>query len=197
MQARRALGIGILPLLFTLLTAAGMRAPAQDMPLPVAVQYELFVKILSYDRNLAPRAADAVVIAVVFQRAVRPSRAAADEFVAAVGSSTARAVHGLPIRAVRVELTDTSSLDRALVAAGANVAYLAPLRATNVGDLLHVTQRLGILTMTGVPAYVEAGVAVGLGVRNGKPQIMVNLPGARAGGADLAAPLLSIAEVRR
>jgi hypothetical protein len=170
---------------------------AQEVALPVALQYQLFAKILTYDRNLTPRPDGQLIIAVVFQPSVRPSRAVADGFVDAVRSSSLKTVNGAPVRIERIALTNPAALEVALKEVQAGAAYLAPLRATDVRAVLAVTERLGVLSMTGVPEYMEAGVAIGLDVRNGKPHIIVNLPRARAGGADLGSALLNIAEVLR
>jgi hypothetical protein len=55
----------------------------------------------------------------------------------------------------------------------------------------------GGVTLTGMPEYVEAGVAIGIGERGGRPLIRVNLDASRAQGASLAAELLAISDVVR
>jgi hypothetical protein len=52
-----------------------------------------------------------------------------------------------------------------------------------------------MLTLTGVAEYVRAGIAVGIGVRDDRPEILVNLAAARAAGADFSAQLLLLARV--
>ena len=61
--------------------------------------------------------------------------------------------------------------------------------------MLKVSQDLKLTTLTGVPDYVRRGVAVGIGVEQDKPQILINLGAARAEGSDFDASLLRIAIV--
>jgi hypothetical protein len=49
--------------------------------------------------------------------------------------------------------------------------------------------------VTGVPDYVRRGVAVGIGVVQDKPQVLINLAAARAEGSDFDASLLRIATI--
>jgi hypothetical protein len=46
-----------------------------------------------------------------------------------------------------------------------------------------------------VPDYVGAGCAVGIGTEGEKPLIIINLPAAKAEGADFSSQLLQLAKV--
>ena len=52
-----------------------------------------------------------------------------------------------------------------------------------------------ITTVTGVPDYVRRGVAVGIGMAQNKPKVLINLPSSRSEGSDFDANLLRIATV--
>ena len=54
-----------------------------------------------------------------------------------------------------------------------------------------------VLSFTGNEAAVTAGLSIGFVARGGKPAVLVNLPAAKAAGADLDAALLRVAEVIR
>ena len=64
------------------------------------------------------------------------------------------------------------------------------MRGINILDVVRVSRARRIKTITVVTGYVEAGVAIGLRVRNDKPMIVVNLSAAKAEGSDLTAQLL-------
>ena len=49
--------------------------------------------------------------------------------------------------------------------------------------------------MTGVPEYVDQGVAVGVGIRKDRPLIIVNLEQARAEGSVFSSQLLALARI--
>ena len=69
------------------------------------------------------------------------------------------------------------------------------LRAVAVDDIVTLTRELQVLTFTGVPAYVNDGMAVGIDLLEKKPKIVINLPAARAEGAAFNAHLLKLANV--
>ena len=77
----------------------------------------------------------------------------------------------------------------------ADVFYVTEMRGINILDVVHVSRARRIKTITVVAGYVEAGIAIGLSVRNDKPVIVVNLSAAKAEGSDLTAQLLKVATV--
>jgi hypothetical protein len=52
-----------------------------------------------------------------------------------------------------------------------------------------------VVTLAGVPAYVAAGLALGVALRGERPHILINLAASRLEGADLAAELLKLATI--
>ena len=58
-----------------------------------------------------------------------------------------------------------------------------------------VSRAKKVITLTSVPDYVESGLAVGIGVKGGKPRIIINLPAAKAEGANFSSQLLRLAKV--
>lgn len=166
-------------------------AVAQQMAVPVDVQFSLFYRILTYDRNLEQRTAGGLVIGIVFQPDVRASVLAKDEAMRqAVPGGVGFAVHMVPIA-----LGSDTDIGQAATEAGCKVLYVTPLRAVDVTALAAASRARGILTFTGVPEYVPAGVAVGIGLKGDRPEILVNLAAARGGGADFSAQLLRLARV--
>ena len=77
-----------------------------------------------------------------------------------------------------------------------NVFYIMPGAADFLQALIRISQARHITTVTGVPAYVEKGVAVGIGVKkNRKPRILINLPASKSEGSAFDANLLRLATV--
>ena len=164
------------------------------MPLPVKDQMPLFLKILSYDKNL-PERGDEVVIGVVYQNRYRQSLLAKDELVAVMKQF--RAVSGFPIHLVPLAIDEKTSLADVLDDPRINVFYVSPLRAYDIEQITTVSRERAIVTLTGVPSYLEAGLSVSLDVKGGKPQILINLPASEAEGADFHSQLLKVARVFR
>jgi hypothetical protein len=96
---------------------------------------------------------------------------------------------------VPIDLDQTADLSAALKLHRVRVLYVSPLRAYSVGTIYAATRTERITTLTGVPQYVEDGLAIGLDMKRERPEIVVNLAASRAEGADLTAQLLKLARV--
>ncbi|HUQ14496.1 MAG TPA: YfiR family protein [Gemmatimonadales bacterium] len=168
---------------------------AQEVPVPVAVQIPILVKILNFDRNLADRAGGRLVVGVLFQSHYRTSANVAHEVCRTLQELPAGALGAMELSCVAIDLDATSALDSALERKQVQVLYVSPLRAVPLGDVTAVSRSAGITTLTGVPRYVETGLAIGLDMKGERPEIVINLAASRAEGADLTAHLLKLARV--
>ena len=102
----------------------------------------------------------------------------------------------MPIKAVALEYTNPKSLAETVRTQGINVFYIAPGNANTLTELLKMSHTKGITTATGVPEYVQRGVAIGIGKKaDQKPDILINLPSSRQEGSEFDASLLRIANV--
>jgi hypothetical protein len=182
-----------------LLGGAAALAPrvlaAQEVAVPVAVQIPILVKVLNFDRNLAERAGGQLVVGVLFQSRYRTSANVANEVCQALGVLPPGALGAMELSCVAIDLDATSALDSALKRNRVQVLYVSPLRAVALGDVTAVSRAAGITTLTGVPRYVETGLAIGLDMKGERPEIVINLAASRAEGADLTAHLLKLARV--
>ena len=172
----------------------GMQSHGQQMPLPVKDQMPLFLKILSYDKNL-PERGDEIVIGVLYQERFRQSLLAKEELMTVMKQF--KAVSGHPIRLVPLPLDERTSLAAMLDDPRINVFYVSPLRAFDIEAITDVSRDRAIVTLTGMPAYLDAGLSVSLDVKGGKPQILINLPASEAEGVDFHSQLLKVAKVMR
>ena len=91
--------------------------------------------------------------------------------------------------------TRVASTSDALVREGIRVLYVAPLRAVAIGEVVAISRARKITTLTGVPEFVEKGIALGIALRAERPLILVHLAAARAEGADFNSQLLKLARV--
>jgi len=174
---------------------AGGRALAQDAALPAGLQVSLLADVLSYDRNLRGRAGTELVVGVLYQRRFRPALDLQLELLEAAARQPATAVAGLPWRWVAVEIEGGEELAAALERLQVDMVYVTPLRALPLAAVTDATRRRQATTVTAVPEYVAAGVAVGFGLRGDRPQILVNRAAAAAEGSDLGSQLLRPAKV--
>jgi YfiR/HmsC-like len=184
---RRSVCRVLFSLLVMLSTAIMPAVYAETSPIPPRVQMLLFSKIWMFDRSVAEN--DQIVMAVLYQSTFRASSDAKDQLIQAVSAE------GLKIRCVPVALDDVEHISNALEHVKADVFYVTEMRGINILDVVRVSRIRRIKTITVVTGYVEAGVAIGLRVRNDKPVIVVNLKAAKAEGSDLTAQLLKVATI--
>lgn len=168
---------------------------AQEMALPAETQWSLFDRILAFDRTFPERLEDGLVVGVLLQERYRASINARDEFIAASRAIPARVLFEDRVRFVSLELTSPGELRRRLEEEGVDVLYLTPVRAQDISQISELSERLGIVTLTGVPEFVEEGIGIGLGLRGGRPEILVNLGVCRSAGMNLGSELLKLATV--
>ena len=186
--------------LLPVLVMAGLALPwrsvvAQGMDVPVGVQVPILLKVLSFDRQLHTRAREGVVVGIVMQGGNRASvmaRDAAVDLLTAPGTT----VDGIAVRVVSIDL-DRQSIGNIFADQLYTHLYITPLRAVDIRELAAAARVARVITMTGVPGHLNDGLSLSVGLRAGRPKILVNVNASRAEGADLSAELLKLAEVVR
>jgi hypothetical protein len=191
---RRSATGATLALVLVLLAAATPRGQAQRMDTPAGLQFPLLLKILQFDRNLAARAGDEVVIGIVYQGTFRTALGVKKEIEKAADQMGQPRVLNLPVRVVGVDVEKTN-LVAAIDSLHIDVVYVAPLRGMDISAIKNLTRRRKITSVTGVEEYVRGGLSVGVGVARQKPCIVVNLEASRAEGADFSSRLLHLAKL--
>jgi uncharacterized protein DUF4154 len=191
----RRCGRGLLAALFAGLLCAPA-AGTEPMPFKPDVQITLLLKILTYDRSFPVKAKSGVKIGVVYVAADAESVKVKDEILKTLELVADRTIKNVPIKAVALEYKDPKSLAETVRSQGINVFYIAPGNASTLSELLRMSHTRGITTATGVPEYVQRGVAIGIGIKaDKKPDILINLPSSRQEGSEFDASLLRIATV--
>jgi hypothetical protein len=192
-MSRLARGLAALALALALPSAS----LAETMPAPTDLQVPLILKVLTYDRELLQKVKSDLTIGVVYFPSDPSSIEAKDEVLRVLQQLSDKTVRKIAIRSVAVEYKGPADLSSAASANRINVFYVAPGNAAHLDRVLQVSQSQRITTVTGVPEYVQKGVAVGIGVRQDKPQILINLASVKSEGSEFDASLLRIATVIR
>jgi hypothetical protein len=178
-----------------LVLAIGVPVHAEPMPLSPDLQLPIILRILVYDRHFESRFGAELTLGVVYEPADPESVKAANDVAEYMYRVRGKTVKGLSVRYFLLEYSSPESLDRSITTRGVDVLYVAPGNAKNLAGITRVSQEKGVTTTTGIPDYVRGGVAVGLGVSQDRPQILINLPSARAEGAEFDASLLRISTI--
>ena len=179
-----------------LLAGASTVASSQEMTVPVDVQYPLLMKVFATTRGFAGRVGQELVIGIVYQPKFRRSVDARDALVEAIGQVSTTPLESIPIRVVDCPLGDAAA-DPATVFGDTaiDLIYIAPLRAVDVKMLTTFAGERPVMTCTGVPAYVDDGVTVGVDSKGNRPQILINLAAAKTERIEFPHQLLQLASV--
>jgi hypothetical protein len=182
---------GLTIILILLWTA---RFYAQEMAVPVKLQLALFFKILTFDRNLKERVGNEIVVGIFYQNKSEVSLQVKEELLKVVKESSVKKIEDIPIRFVPIDIEETDPAE-AISRNDVDILYMTPLDAVEIETITTMSRAKKITTLTGVPDYVESGIAVGIGTKGEKPLIIINLPAAKAEGADFSSQLLKLAKV--
>ena len=169
-------------------------ADGESVPVPAAVHVPLILKVLTYDRSFNKRGWVAFRIGIVYAGNDPASSKVGNDIAEVFRSWTVR---NLPIESITVEYRSDSQVEGVVKSGQFAMLYIAPGNARNLQKLLQVCRDQHIITTTGVPAYVEQGVAVGIGARQDRPEILINLRSSKSAGSEFDASLLRIARVVR
>jgi hypothetical protein len=169
---------------------------AQDMVVPVDIQIPLLYKILTFDRKLGERAAGHdIVIAVIYQETFRTSVAARNQVQETAKRIGDTSILGHPVNWMWLELGQVTDLEAAFGKFGVDVIYVAPIRGVGLDRITAAARSSRVTSFTGVPEFVNRGIAVGIGLQRDHARILINLVAARAEGAEFGAQLLNLAQV--
>jgi hypothetical protein len=169
---------------------------SQEVSLNPDKQYEIFKKILTFDRNFKDRVGIEVVFGILFEKKNPHSVWAMEDLVKAIRESSDNRIEGLPVRIVLFDTEEVRDLSGSLKRNKVDFFYITPLKTMKVEKIVAVCRDLKVPTLTGVSTYVDEGVAVGFGVKGDKPEIIINVRAAKAQGYDFSSAFLRLARVK-
>jgi hypothetical protein len=177
-----------------LVTAAGS---VGETEVPAEAQVLVFLKVLTYDRVLAPSDTGAIRIAVLYAAGNLESEANRDAMLRALAAHTGKMINGRRFEYGAHPYQSGESLSQCLAREGVRVLYVAKGLGGQLDSITTATRRQRVLTITGVPDFVAQGISVGTVLRAEQPRILLNLAAVKAEGHDMNANLLRLCEVIR
>ena len=169
----------------------------QEMAVPVEVHVPLLLNALTFDYAFMTRNPDEIVLGILYQSTNQLSRKVKDEVVSMIRRDRRRIVEEHPVRAIPIEYSATADYARRIAAQGIHALYVAPIPGADISQIAHATRKENIVTVTGVPAYVERGLSIGVRTRDGQHAFIINITASAAEGASLDARILALARIVR
>ncbi|MEK7432708.1 MAG: YfiR family protein [Cyanobacteriota bacterium] len=152
---------------------------AETMPVPIKIQTALFLKILSYDRSIKNDIKIGVLNGAYKADAIKSFQAISNEKIGSFSFSV-------------VEVSDINSIKSKNI----DVLYVTPDNKNKIDQINKITKSSGVLTLTGVPEYVEnQGLSVAVEIKDGKPKILVNVTSSKKEKRDFSSQLLKLCRV--
>jgi hypothetical protein len=167
------------------------------MPVPAALQVPLLLKVLTYDRNFGTRGESRLHVSIVAAPGDPLSARTGAEIASVLTLLSDKTVRRLQLTHATIDYTSDKQIAGALPENAVNVIYVTPGSDRYLADLVQVSHARQAITATGVPTYVSRGVAVGIGARQDRPEILINLAASKAAGSEFDAGLLRIASIIR
>lgn len=166
---------------------------AQEADVPVGLQIPLFLKVVSFDRQLASKVGEELVVGIAYQSGNRESSRAKENAARALRET--RDLPGMPRLRVEAIDLDKESLVIELVRRRVTVLYVAPLRAVDITVVADAARAAHVTTCTGTPRYLSDGLAVSVRFQGERPKLLINVDAARQEGAEFSAELLQLVQV--
>lgn len=163
------------------------------MPVPIEIQMALFSRVLLFERNLMAQKDDTLMIGILYQ--------GSDSQSVAVQKDARTVMDGLaefkkaPFRYSLINIETGVDLASIIMRDRIKLLYVAPGRNIDFNVLSAVSRRYKVITVTGVPAYVDSGVGLGVESVANRPRLVFNLPSLKAASADFSAQILRLSRV--
>ena len=167
---------------------------AQQIVVPVQIQIPLLLKVISLEKNISSRAVK-YSIGIIFQQSSQASREVKDELIAMNGKKESFLLNGTRVNFIPLEVESEKDIARILNSQRVDALYIPPLTSMNIKMLTEATKSNRVLSVTGVPEYVERGVSVGIGIEGEKPEVIINVTASKEEGVEFSSKVLKMARI--
>jgi len=170
-----------------ILTAFSVTAYAAGMEVPANLQVALFYKIFDFDQSLMESADSQITIGIYYDPSIPESNQAKNE------------IEGNFVKLSDKKIGDKSVVIREITDIGdlhdINIVYVTPGLDLSISAIIAKCNSYKILGISGVEAYVQAGLAIAIELNDQKPQIIINKSGAQLSGVKLSSKILALAKI--
>jgi len=158
------------------------------MDVPAKIQAALFFKIFSFDKNITDSADGELKVAVLSKVGNADSESAKAEIVSALNEFSGKTKVG----AKSVTVTEISTVADI---ANYRVVYVTPGNDADIASIVAVCKEKKVLGVTGVESYAQQGLALAIGIADGKPKIIINQAGANDVGSKFSSQIMALAKI--
>lgn len=194
----------LVPAAFPLLTTMDEQSSAQQKYyLNPGLELQLLKKLLVFERNWKSSAGEVLVIGILYQKSSQISSYATEDWLNLQQSASPEdfTVEKTRLALQPIDLDSAQFLEKTLGDLKVRLLYITPLEPTRkpgpLPDIIKTCEKLQVGTLTAVPEYLEAGVALAFVWQKDRYQIVINLEATRAQGLNFSSQFLKLATVRK
>jgi hypothetical protein len=152
----------------------------------------ILIKCIYHDRAFPARVGNSINIAVIFKHNHPESEKMADEITTAFNKQVKKIFRSKPARAMKRPFTEVSKLQQLLKKENTDYLYVCTGMEPYIPALSQISQSAKILTFSSQRSYLKKGLSLGVFIVGNNPKIFINLPSAKAEGANFGADLLRL-----
>lgn len=166
-------------------------------------ELRLLKKLLVFERNWKASSGETLVIGILYQKSSQISSWALEDWLNLQQSASPEDFTVEMARLVLqpVDLDSAEPLEKALGDLKVRLLYITPLELARKPGLLPAViktcEKLRVGTLTAVPEYLEAGVALAFVWQKDRYQIVINLEATRTQGLNFSSQFLKLTTVRK
>lgn len=169
---------------------------ADNGNVPLDLQTKLLLTALTYDKNLAKRTSGQLDIGIVYFPKSAQSSKEAENFSKTLEQFQDKKIGGLNFNTLLLSYNGKAAFKKKIVEKHVEILFIAGGTEPLLKEITRVTREAKVLSCTSKAEYVSScGVTIGVGMKDSKPKIYLNLSSAKSEGADFSAKFLRVAEI--
>lgn len=168
---------------------------SQTVVVPVDIHLPILFKVLNLEKGASKPDTGAFIVAIIYESSNAGSVAVMNEILAFCNREQQNLMDDKSITFITVDIHKTKNFQEIIHATKAFALYVAPLSPVALHRVTGASQKEKMLSMTGVPEYVDEGVSLGVGVKGDSPEIIINLTSSKEEGSEFSSKVLGVARI--
>ena len=171
-------------------------ARAEEPDVPYDVQVKLLCAALTYEQAMQKDTKAPVTLGILYFPGVSHSQDQAEQISKSFSVFKDKTISGRFLNTVLIAFAGVDALRKKLSGHTIHVLYIAGGTKEACRDITILTQSAKVLSITSdVNLVKECRIAMAVGLEDNKPRIYLNLPAAKAEGADFSSKLLRVVTI--
>lgn len=168
---------------------------SQEVVVPVSIHLPLLFKAIGLEKNTYKSNSEMYTVAVIYDGMNGNSNDIKSAVLSFSEEKDSLAVGNKNVHFIPVDVHTAKNIDGILQSVKPQAVYIAPLASISVQQITQSSQKEKILSMTGVPEYVDDGVSLGIGIKGDSPEIIINLSSCKEEGIEFSSKVLGLARI--